>query len=356
MVRVRDLGRRPVDTVRLATLATQISGASTMPRKIFINYRRGDEPGFALALYGRLETNFLAEDLFMDIEGGIPAGLDFVQVLQDQVARCDVFLAIIGQNWLSMTGERGERRLDNSDDFVRIEIESALRLGKRVIPVLVNRAEMPQSLDLPESLQPLARRHAVRLTQDRFRADTQGLITVIESALREADAAREAALAAETAAQLERRQARIIDTVRAARADRDKQAWKDRRPDFNYELLRQFAQNRLSASVAILLLIATVGFLSGLWTGVALAGAWTLVVTGIHAIITAQCRKFLNESAGRVNIGRWRTRFVILDLCFGIAWMSNVVAVVRVDEGASTFILFVTLLVVAVSSMLASSL
>src|SRR6185295_4357166 len=68
------------------------------------------------------------------------------------------------------------------------------------------------------------------------------------------------------------------------------------------------------------------------------------------------CRKFLNEADARLNIGRWRIRFVILDLFFGIAWMSNVVAVVRADEGASTFMLFVMLLVVAVSSMLASSL
>ena len=57
-----------------------------------------------------------------------------------------------------------------------------------------------------------------------------------------------------------------------------------------------------------------------------------------------------------MNIGRWRARFVVLDLFFGLAWMSNVIAVVRVDEGASTFMLFVMLLVVAVSSMLASSL
>jgi two-component system cell cycle sensor histidine kinase PleC len=81
-----------------------------------------------------------------------------------------------------------------------------------------------------------------------------------------------------------------------------------------------------------------------------------LVVVGIHTIITSQCRKFLRDTSGRVDIGRWRMRLVVLDLCFGVAWMSNVIAVVRVDEGASTFILFVMLLVVAVSSMLASSL
>ena len=102
----------------------------------------------------------------------------------------------------------------------------------------------------------------------------------------------------------------------ALRWVRDKLTSTSGTPAFDYELLRQFAQNRQSASMAILLLIATVGFLSGLWTGIVLAGAWTLTVTGIHTILTAHCRKFLNEAPGRVNIGRWRARFVILDLCF----------------------------------------
>jgi two-component system, cell cycle sensor histidine kinase PleC len=156
---------------------------------------------------------------------------------------------------------------------------------------------------------------------------------------------------AEKAAAAQRR-----DATKRVRWVRDRLTSTSGTPAFDYELLRQFAQNRLSASLAILLLIATVGLLSGLWTGVVPAAAWTLVVVGIHTIITSQCRKFLNEASGRVDIARWRTRLVILDLCFGVAWMSNVIAVVRVDEGASTFILFVMLLVVAVSSMLASSL
>ncbi len=150
--------------------------------------------------------------------------------------------------------------------------------------------------------------------------------------------------------------ARRRDATKRVRWVRDRLTSTSGTPAFDYELLRQFAQNRLSASLAIWLLVATVGFLSGLWTGVVPAAAWTLVVVGIHTIITSQCRKFLNEVTGRVDIGRWRMRFVILDLCFGVAWMSNVIAVVRVDAGASTFILFVMLLVVAVSSMLASSL
>ena len=156
---------------------------------------------------------------------------------------------------------------------------------------------------------------------------------------------------AEKAAAAQRR-----DATKRVRWVRDRLTSTSGTPAFDYELLRQFAQNRLSASLAIWLLIATVGFLSSLWTGVVPAAAWMLVVFGIHTLITSQCRKFLRDNTGRVDIGRWRMRFVVLDLCFGVAWMSNVIAVVRVDEGASTFILFVMLLVVAVSSMLASSL
>jgi hypothetical protein len=102
-----------------------------MPGTIFISYRRGDEPGFAHALYGRLEQAFSAKQLFMDVEGGIPAGADFVEVLEAQVARCEVLLALIGQGWLAATDKSGARRLDSPDDFVRVEIASALRLGKR---------------------------------------------------------------------------------------------------------------------------------------------------------------------------------------------------------------------------------
>src|SRR4051794_22805590 len=123
--------------------------------------------------------------------------------------------------------------------------------------------------------------------------------------------------------------ARRRDATRRVRWARDKLTSTSGTPAFDYELLRQFAQNRLSASMAIVMLIATVGFLSGLWTGTGLAGAWTLSVFGIHFVITTQCRKFLNQALSRVSLARWRMRFVVLDLFFGIAWMSNVIAVVR---------------------------
>ena len=113
----------------------------------------------------------------MDVDNIAP-GLDFVRVLHERVAECDVVLAVIGKGWIDARDAR-DRRLDDPDDFVRIEITSALSQGKRVIPVLVGDAQMPRPEELPEALRPLARRNAVRLTHERFRADTQGLVKAI---------------------------------------------------------------------------------------------------------------------------------------------------------------------------------
>ncbi len=162
-----------------------------MDGNIFINYRRDDDAGFTQALYSRLEQAFPSESLFMDVDNIAP-GLDFVQVLNDEVACCDVVIAVIGKNWLSVTDETGARRLDNPEDFVRIEIESALAQKKRVIPVLVNDARMPRSTELPETMRGFARCNAVRLTHERFRADVLGLIKSLEQLLKEAEAARRA--------------------------------------------------------------------------------------------------------------------------------------------------------------------
>jgi two-component system cell cycle sensor histidine kinase PleC len=154
-------------------------------------------------------------------------------------------------------------------------------------------------------------------------------------------------------ASLERRRA----STKRVREARDRlTSTSGTRPAFDYELLRQFAQNRLSASIAILLLIATIGFLSGLWIGPLTAGVWTLAVLSIHAVMLATCRRLLAEAPGSVKIIAWRVRFVVLDLCFGAAWALNVTNIVEQDSGSGTFMLFVMLLVVAVSSMLASSL
>ena len=106
---------------------------------------------------------------------------------------------------------------------------------------------------------------------------------------------------------------------------------------FDYELLRQFAENRLSASLVILLLVGTVGFLSSVWTGAVVAGAWTAAVLVIHAVIVTKCRQFLSEAAETRDLRRWRLRFIILDLCYGLAWMYYLVHPVGQDEGSNIF-------------------
>jgi two-component system cell cycle sensor histidine kinase PleC len=128
------------------------------------------------------------------------------------------------------------------------------------------------------------------------------------------------------------------------------------RPVFDYELLRLFAQNRQSASLVVVLLVGAVGFLSGLWSGAVTAGIWTAGVLLIHVVIINACRQFLSTPQTEIRIRSWRLRFVTLDLFFGLAWTFNLVMPSGVDDSTGTFMLFVMLLVVAVSSMLAFTL
>src|SRR5580658_10207414 len=129
------------------------------------------------------------------------------------------------------------------------------------------------------------------------------------------------------------------------------------RPVFDYELLRQFAQNRLSGSLVILLLVVTIGILSSLWTGALTSGIWTGGALLIHLVIIRTCRQFLEElPGGASSLRAWRLRFILLDLFFGMAWTFILIHPVGVDEQSSTFMLFVMLSVVAISFMQASSL
>ena len=151
-----------------------------------------------------MEQAFPPEQLFMGVDS-IEPGLDFVKVLNEQVGQCDVFIAVIGPQWIDARDKAGARRLDNPDDFVRIEIEAALQQEKRVIPVLVGHAQMPTDSQLPETMKSFARRHGVRLTHDRFRADTQGLIAALQRALKGVDDVRAAQPQVEATQEEERR-------------------------------------------------------------------------------------------------------------------------------------------------------
>ncbi len=149
---------------------------------IFVNYRRDDSPGTAGRLRDRLADAFGPDSLFMDVDN-IPAGVDFVGHLSAQVAVCDVFLAIVGPNWLNAIGETGCRRIDNPDDFVRIEIAAALARNIRVIPVTIDGARLPKADELPDPLKPLIRRQAVEVRNAQFHRDAEALIEKLHRAL-----------------------------------------------------------------------------------------------------------------------------------------------------------------------------
>jgi hypothetical protein len=150
--------------------------------QIFISYRREDGSAWAGRLYDRLQGRFAAEKLFMDVDSLAP-GVDFVEALERSVGACDVLIAVIGRRWLSALDEEGNRRLDNPEDFVRVEVATALKRGIRVIPVLVEGAPVPRSRELPDDLKALVRRNALEVSHNRFSADSERLIRAVEEVL-----------------------------------------------------------------------------------------------------------------------------------------------------------------------------
>jgi hypothetical protein len=154
--------------------------------RIFISYRREDCAAHAGRLYDTLSTLFGERNVFMDVDT-IELGVDFVDRIEQAIAGSDVVLALIGDDWLTARDRHGNRRIDAPDDFVRLELSSALAKDDvRVIPVLVEGATMPPASELPDALTKLARRNGIELTDTRWRSDTAVLIKAIEPVLGDA--------------------------------------------------------------------------------------------------------------------------------------------------------------------------
>ena len=150
--------------------------------RIFISYRREDTAGYAISIHDRLADHFGTDQIFMDIDD-IDPGEDFVAVINKKVSACDVLLVLIGRDWLTCKDESGHRRLDNLDDFVRLEVATALDRNIRVVPVLVGDARPPKPNELPPELVSLCRRNAVALRDVGFRQDVNRLIESIDKVI-----------------------------------------------------------------------------------------------------------------------------------------------------------------------------
>jgi TIR domain len=146
---------------------------------VFISYRREESAPQAGRLYDNLSARFGEDRVFMDIDS-IGLGLDFTEVIQDAVSSCQVLLAMIGSEWLSIVDERGNRRIDDPKDYVRLEIQAALDRGIRVVPVLINGAPLPSPDLLPPDLRSMARRQALALDDVTFRSNVGRLIDQLE--------------------------------------------------------------------------------------------------------------------------------------------------------------------------------
>lgn len=154
-------------------------------KKIVVSYRRSDTRHVTGRLSDYLIRDLGPERVFIDVDS-IPPGLDFVNVLTEQVASCHLLLAVIGRDWLSAKNNEGNLRLFDRDDWVRIEVEAALSRNIPVIPVLVDGAPMPRASSLPKPLKPLARRQYGELTHIRFASDMERLIKALRHHLGEA--------------------------------------------------------------------------------------------------------------------------------------------------------------------------
>lgn len=154
---------------------------------IFISYRRDDSAGHTGRLFDALSQRFGSQRVFRDIEDLEP-GVDFVDVLDKALNDCEVLLVIIGNSWINATG-KGGRRLDQPNDFVRMEVAKALERKVRVVPVLVAGAAMPDADELPEELRLLARRNAFELSDTRWDYDVGRLGDTLAKVLEIADPA-----------------------------------------------------------------------------------------------------------------------------------------------------------------------
>jgi TIR domain len=127
-------------------------------------------------IYEALASKLSRDNVFMDVDS-IPLGADFVEILEGWVNECEILLALIGKDWIAARDPTTKRRrLDNANDFVRIEIRRALERGIPVVPILLDRAPMPAVDKLPEDIQKLVRRQAEFVEHRTFKTDVARLI------------------------------------------------------------------------------------------------------------------------------------------------------------------------------------
>jgi hypothetical protein len=171
-----DEQRRPPDEQRRPRQHEEQRERQT--KGVFISYRRDESAGYAGRIADSFTEQFGEDRVFRDIDS-IEPGLDFAEAIESAVGSSDVLIAVIGRNWLTATDPAGRKRLEDANDYVRLEIVAALQRNIRVIPLLVQGGSMPSADELPDDLAPLARRNAFELHDTSWRDDVRRLTGVL---------------------------------------------------------------------------------------------------------------------------------------------------------------------------------
>ncbi len=158
-------------------------GPGSVPRpKVFITYRREETAAHAGRLYDAMVARFGEGNVFMDVD--MAPGVDFVERITEAVAACNVLIVVMGPRWATVEDEQGRARIADPEDFVRLEVKTALRRPDVTpIPVLVSGARMPHREDLPEEVRAITRRNALELSDQRWRYDVGRLVSTLDELL-----------------------------------------------------------------------------------------------------------------------------------------------------------------------------
>ena len=149
--------------------------------KLFLSYRRADSQHITDRIYDRLTSAFGEENVFKDVDS-IPLGVPFHSAIKRAVEGCNILIAVIGRQWLSTKDEAGNLRLLDEEDFVRMEIETALQHNIFVVPVFVDGAKISMQNELPSGLQSLPLQNGISVNADpQFHDDVNRLIEQLRS-------------------------------------------------------------------------------------------------------------------------------------------------------------------------------
>jgi hypothetical protein len=139
-------------------------GTNTVPA-IFLSYRRSDSADVVGRIYDKLTERFPRTEVFKDVDS-IPLAVPFYEHIAQTLQETQCVLVVVGPNWASTVNQDGKRRLEDPEDYVRLEVQTALQLGVPVIPILVSGATMPSAEELPKPLVQLRGRNGISVRSD----------------------------------------------------------------------------------------------------------------------------------------------------------------------------------------------